>query len=66
MKFSDDVAFDIYPALTIDKIILGYKIPIEQKIEIVDVVRQLAFKSFKKTLQFEDSIFTDFFKQANR
>ncbi len=62
MKFSDDVAFDIYPALTIDKIILGYKIPIEQKIEIVDVVRQLAFKSFKKTLQFEDSIFTDFFK----
>ncbi len=62
MMFSEDMAFDIYPALTIDKVILGYRIAGKQKHEIVDVSRQLGHQSFKKTLRFEDSIFTKYFK----
>lgn len=62
MKFSDEDAFDIYPALTIDKVILGYSIPQEKKWEVADVLRQLYYKNFKTNLQIENSMLTDFFK----
>jgi hypothetical protein len=56
-------AFDIYPALKIEKIIFGYRISNDIKHEIGDASRLLAFQNLGITLQFDNSIFTPYFKK---
>lgn len=60
--FSKTNYFDIYPALKIEKIIFGYKIPSETKNDICKVIRKLASENLGLSLSFEDSAFTNYFK----
>jgi tetratricopeptide (TPR) repeat protein len=63
MNVTKEDVFDIYPALSIEKIIFGYKIPNELKHQILNSVNKLAFQNLGINLKFEDSHFTDYFKQ---
>jgi len=62
MNASATNIFDVFPALSIEKIILGYKISNEIKHEICNSLRILAFQNLGITLQFENSSFTDYFR----
>ena len=62
MKFTAEEAFDIYSSLTIEKIILGYRLSNDVKHDIANACRLLAYQNLGINLQFENSIFTDYFK----
>ena len=63
MNLTSEKAFDIYPALTIEKIILGYRIPDDIKHDIVNASGLLAYQNLAINLQYESSIFTNYFKK---
>lgn len=62
-NFDPNEAFDIYPALKIEKVILGYRIPSNIQHEIVTASRLLAFQNLGITLQFDNSLFAPYFKK---
>lgn len=62
-SFTSEEAFDIYPSLNIEKIIFGYRMSNDTKHEVEGALRLLAFQKLGITLQFDNSIFTTYFKK---